>query len=54
MTDIKTYIDLLMENEHVVGCFTLSNVDKVALSFAAHSLREQVSVIKVFAQHSGR
>lgn len=34
-------------------CFTLSNVDEVALSFAAHSLCEQVSVIYVFAQHSG-
>lgn len=35
-------------------CFTLSQVDKVALSFAAQSLCEQVSVIYVFAQHSGR
>lgn len=35
-------------------CFTLTNVDKVTLPFAAHSLCEQVSVISdVFAQHSG-
>lgn len=37
----------------VMWCFTLSDVDEVALSLAAHSLREQVSVIYVFAQHCG-
>lgn len=33
--------------------FTLTDVDKVTLPFAAHPLREQVSVIYVLARHSG-
>lgn len=37
----------------VMWCFTLADVDKVALSLAAHSLCEKVPMIYVFAQHSG-
>lgn len=55
--DYKKYIyqyrqmDRHTQRERETDHFTLSYVNKVALSFTAHSLFEQVSVVNVFPQN---